>query len=237
MRIHSLLHAKHEDIGAIAQWIEHHGHAYASTNLYLNEELPAYEDFDMLIVMGGPMSVNDEERYKWLSSEKKFVKEAIERGKYVTGICLGAQIIAAALGAKISLCEHKEIGWFPVKKAMWLAHPVADFLPFYYTTFHWHGETFDIPQGAKRIMTSEACENQAFIYGNNVAAFQYHMEITPEIIEGFVLNGTKELIKDKYVQTSQEITAMLHMTHENNLYLFRVLDYFAYMFNKDSSNN
>jgi GMP synthase-like glutamine amidotransferase len=237
MRIHSLLHAKHEGIGAIVQWIEHHGYSYDSTNLYLGENLPAPDDFDMLIVMGGPMSINDSERYEWLTSEITFIKDVIKQGKYVIGICLGAQLIAAALGAKISACEYKEIGWFPVKKAMWLAHPVADFLPFYYTTFHWHGETFDLPDGAKRIMTSEVCENQAFIFSNNVAAFQYHMEVTPEIIEEFVMKGEEELVKDKYIQTPVEIMAMTYQTHENNLYLFRVLDYFAYMFNKNSGNN
>ncbi len=235
MRVHTLLHAKHEDIAAIANWIEHHAHTSSSTNLYLNEKLPAISDFDMLIVMGGPMSVNDEERYQWLSSEKIFIKKAIEQGKYVVGICLGAQLIAAALGAKVTACKYKEIGWFPVKKSMWLAAAVADLLPFHYTTFHWHGETFDLPEGAKRIMTSAACENQAFIYGNKVIAFQYHMEVTPEVIEGFVQHGREELVEDKYVQKSDEIQAFAFRTHENNLYLFRVLDYFAFMFNKENN--
>ena len=236
MRIHSLLHAKHEDIGAIAEWIEHHSYSLSSTNLYLGEDLPAMEDFDLLIVMGGPMSVNDEEKYSWLKPEKEFIKHAIGKGKFIIGICLGAQLIANAMGAKVKRGEHKEIGWFPVKKAMWLAHPVADILPFYFTTFHWHGETFDLPENTKLIFSSEATENQGFIYRDNVVGFQFHMEVTPEIIEGFITYGAGELKKDKYVQTADEIQSKLSLTHENNLYLFRVLDYFHYKFNKQKRN-
>lgn len=232
MRIHSLLHAKHETIAAVANWSEHHSHSLSATNLYLGDELPCIDDFDLLLIMGGPMSVNDENKYKWLASEKLFIKEAIDKGKYVLGICLGAQLIANALGAEVKANPYKEIGWFPVKKAMWSANPIADILPFFFTTFHWHGETFDIPENAKLIFSSEACPNQSFIYGDRTVAFQFHMEVTPEIIQGFIEYGKNELKKDKYVQSADEILSMISLTNENNLYLFRILDYFYFMFNK-----
>lgn len=232
MRIHSLLHAKHETIAAVANWSEHHSHSLSATNLYLGDELPCIDDFDLLLIMGGPMSVNDENKYKWLASEKLFIKEAIDKGKYVLGICLGAQLIANALGAEVNTNPYKEIGWFPVKKAMWSANPIADILPFFFTTFHWHGETFDIPENAKLIFSSEACPNQSFIYDDRTVAFQFHMEVTPEIIQGFIEYGKNELKKDKYVQSADEILSMISLTNENNLYLFRILDYFYFMFNK-----
>lgn len=232
MRIHSLLHAKHETIAAVANWSEHHSHSLSATNLYLGDELPCIDDFDLLLIMGGPMSVNDENKYKWLASEKLFIKEAIDKGKYVLGICLGAQLIANALGAEVNTNPYKEIGWFPVKKAMWSANPIADILPFFFTTFHWHGETFDIPENAKLIFSSEACPNQSFIYDDRTVAFQFHMEVTPEIIQGFIEYGKNELKKDKYVQSADEILSMISLTNENNLYLFRILDYFHFMFNK-----
>lgn len=232
MRIHSLLHAKHETIAAVANWSEHHSHSLSATNLYLGDELPCIDDFDLLLIMGGPMSVNDENKYKWLASEKLFIKDAIDKGKYVLGICLGAQLIANALGAEVKANPYKEIGWFPVKKAMWSANPIADILPFFFTTFHWHGETFDIPENAKLIFSSEACPNQSFIYGDRTVAFQFHMEVTPEIIQGFIEYGKNELKKDKYVQSADEILSMISLTNENNLYLFRILDYFHFMFNK-----
>ncbi len=232
MRIHSLLHAKHETIGAVANWSEHHSLSLSSTNLYLGDELPSIDDFDLLLIMGGPMSVNDENKYEWLASEKLFIKEAIDKGKYILGICLGAQLIANALGAKVKANPYKEIGWFPVKKVMWSANPIADILPFSFTTFHWHGETFDIPEKAKLIFSSEACLNQSFIYGDKTVAFQFHMEVIPEIIQGFIETGKNELKKDKYVQSGDEILSMISLTNENNLYMFRILDYFHFMFNK-----
>ena len=232
MRIHSLLHAKHETIAAIANWSEHHSHKMSATNLYLGDELPSIDDFDLLLIMGGPMSVNDENKYKWLANEKLFIKDAINKGKYVLGICLGAQLIANALGAKVKANPHKEIGWFTVKKAIWSVHPIADILPFFFTTFHWHGEAFDIPENAKLIFSSEACPNQSFIYGDRTVAFQFHMEVTPEIIQGFIEYGKNELKKDKYVKSGNEILSMISLTNENNLYLFRILDYFHFMFNK-----
>ncbi len=230
MKIHSLIHAKHEKPGAIADWVEHHAHTMNSTNLYLGESLPSFDDFDLLVIMGGPMSVNDEQKYPWLITEKKFISDAIERGKSVLGICLGAQLIAAALGAAVRKNAYKEIGWYPVKRTIWTSNPVADFMPFYFTTFHWHGEIFDIPDGAERIFQSEACDNQAFVYGKNVVAFQFHMEITPEIIYDFLDKGKNELRSDKYIQNENDIMALINHSHENNLYLFRVLDYLAFQY-------
>ncbi len=237
MKIHTLIHAKHEKPGAIMTWIEHHGHSVSSTNLYLDEPLPGLEDFDLLVLMGGPMSVNDEEKFPWLKLEKKFITDAIAQGKSVFGVCLGAQLIAAALGAKVSVNSHKEIGWFPVKRTTWAANPLSDFMPFYFTTFHWHGEIFDVPEGAERIYKSSACENQAFIYGKNVVAFQFHPEVTPEIIYDFVKYGKKELLTDKYVQSEDEILALINHTHENNLYLFRVLDYLEFQHKLSQEKN
>jgi GMP synthase-like glutamine amidotransferase len=232
MRIHSIVHAGHEGIGAIAQWIEFHGFTHTSTDIGNGDSFPSPGDFDMLIIMGGPMSVND--RLDWINKEKILILNSINSGKYVVGICLGAQMIASALGAKISKNEYKEIGWFPVRKSMWVSHPITNYLPLHFTTFHWHGEKFDIPEGAIRIMESEACPNQAFVYGNRTVGFQYHMEFTPEMLQIMIDKGKNELVKSVYVQTAGEIHSQLHACSENNIYLFRILDNFLCSFKKEN---
>lgn len=234
MRIHSLFHNSFEGNAVIDDWIEMHGYIKSSTKLYEGEKLPEIDSFDMLIILGGHMSVNDEKKYPWLKDEIAFIKSAIEADKCVVGICLGAQLISKTLGGDVMRNPHKEIGWFPVKKSIWLDNQLADFLPLYYTTFHWHSDIFTIPEGAVKIMESEACENQAFVYKNKVIAFQYHMEMRPQDLLKMIEYGRKALTGDGYVQTENEIINLIHLCSENNLYLQRVLDYLTISSKKQS---
>ena len=127
------------------------------------------------------MSVNDEDVLDWLRPEKQLVRDAVARGIPVLGVCLGGQLIASALGARVYPGAASEIGWFPV-------HGVPDVAPSFQfppeiLAFHWHGETFDLPAGAVRLAGSAACENQAFQVGRNVIALQFHLETTPDNVE------------------------------------------------------
>jgi len=120
-----------------------------------------------LVFMGGPMSVHDESQYQWLPEEKVFLREALslEDGPKILGICLGAQLLAEALGADVFSGRYKEIGWFPVEfTPAALAHPLFEGFPELLNVFHWHGETFSLPEEAVHLARSEACENQAFLY-------------------------------------------------------------------------
>jgi GMP synthase (glutamine-hydrolysing) len=157
MRIHYLQHVPFEGLGNIENWALSKGHQIADTQLYNNDPLPEPEEFDWLIVMGGPMNIYEEDRFPWLAREKVFIKDAIDSGKIVLGVCLGAQLIADALGAKIHKNQYPEIGWFDVRLTD-AARKSRVFrrLPERFTAFHWHGDTFDLPPGATRIAESES---------------------------------------------------------------------------------
>jgi|SRR5579863_4743310 len=188
MRYHVLQHVSFETPGLLADEIRGRGHCLRTTALYHGEQLPALTDFDVLIVMGGPMSIQDEAEYPWLRVEKELIGATIREGKKVLGICLGAQLIAAVCGARVYPNPEKEIGFWPVK---WVngTEEIA---------FHWHGETFDLPAGAILLASTEACVNQAFSLGDRVLGIQFHPEVTGDIIremveqEGWELSETKD---------------------------------------------
>jgi GMP synthase-like glutamine amidotransferase len=208
MRIQFALHVHFEDPGAILKWAETRGHDYRITRLYAGEELPSLEHWEWLIVMGGPMSIHDEVEHPWLKREKETIAAAISNNKTVIGFCLGAQFIADALGAKVYPNEQKEIGWYPVnwtKEAQSALNLEA--LPAELTVFHWHGETYDLPEGATLLASSAACENQAFSYGNNVFGFQFHLEMLQPNIVSILENCRDELATAPYIQSESEIIA------------------------------
>ncbi len=204
MRAHYLQHVSFEGLGSIEPWLIDVGYEITRTRFFDSFVLPDVDQIDMLIVMGGPMSVNDEDQFPWLVPEKKFIKDVIESGKPVLGICLGAQLIASAMGEKVYKNSEKEIGWFPVKCVS--SHDDTKFVfPSSIDVFHWHGETFDLPPEATLIARSEGCENQAFQVGKSVVGLQFHLETTPDSAREIVSNCRAELIPSKYVQTEEEI--------------------------------
>jgi GMP synthase-like glutamine amidotransferase len=154
------------------------------------------------------MSVNDEQMFPWLVHEKRFIGDVIARGKPVLGICLGAQMIANVLGSKVYPNPEKEIGWFPIQSTPTTGpHNVFRFSD-QCMVFHWHGETFDLPQGATRLAKSAACRNQAFQFGANVIGLQFHLETTPASARELVANCRDELVPAKYVQSEASILAV-----------------------------
>ena len=156
------------------------------------EDIPDIKGFDTLLMMGGPMSVNEDDIYPYIKKEEKLVREFIADGKSVLGICLGAQIMAKALGSKVYKGKQKEIGWYDIELTSegiadvlmrkLAVHPHVGDMWKRFKVFHWHGETFDIPEGAVRLAGSELFPNQAFRYGNRAYAFQFHIEVTKEMI-------------------------------------------------------
>jgi GMP synthase-like glutamine amidotransferase len=203
MKVHVLQHLPFEDLGNIAPNLEARGAQVSYTHFFENPQLPSLDGFDLIIIMGGSMSANDDEELPWLRLEKQFIREAIKRDIGVLGICLGAQLIANALGARVYRNHHKEIGWFPVRKV-----PVQDgafSLPQECIAFHWHGETFDLPQGAVRLAESDACKNQAYQINRNVIGLQFHLETTPYNASALVENFRNELVQAPYIQSEKEI--------------------------------
>ena len=223
MNIHYLQHVPHEGPGFIEEWAKQKNHNLNVTKLYEDQLFPEMTDFDLLIVMGGPMSVYDDDKIPWLAEEKSFIVHAIADGKKMLGICLGAQLIAHLLGAKIVKSPHTEIGWYPVKKTT--QHSMFKDLPDEFTAFHWHGEMFDIPAGAERIFSSEGCENQGFIYYGTVVGFQFHFETTPESVDEMLAIESIEETEGKYVQTAEQIKSKIEYTKAINAYLTSILEY------------
>lgn len=204
MRAHYLQHVPFEGLGSIAPWLAAAGYEITATRLFEEAEFPNPAEIDLLIVMGGPMSVNDEADFAWLRPEKAFVRGVIEAGRPVLGICLGAQMIASAMGARVYRNAAKEIGWFPVRGISRDDGGVFAF-PRAVEVFHWHGETFDLPPGALRLAESEGCENQAFQLGEAVIGLQFHLETTPESAREIVAHCRDELAPSRYVQSEASI--------------------------------
>jgi len=206
MHAHYLQHVPFEGLGSIEPWLQAAGYRITSTRFFDDGVLPSLDGLDLLVVMGGPMSVNDTAEFPWLVEEKAFIREVIASGRPVLGVCLGAQLIASALGARVYQNGEKEIGWHPIQGT---APSDAAFFgfPLSAQVFHWHGETFDLPSDAMRLASSEACENQAFQIGSSVIGLQFHLETTPSSARSIVANCRDELVPSRYVQTEDTILA------------------------------
>lgn len=224
MNVHVLQHAPFEGLASIASSLAQRQAVISTTRFFENAVLPPLRGLDLIIAMGGPMSVNDEAELPWLLDEKRFIREAVQSGVPVLGVCLGSQLIASALGARVYPNKQKEIGWFPIE-----AVPAdGDWFRFSekLLAFHWHGETFELPTGAVQLARSVACENQAFQFGRRTLALQCHLEVTAEAVGAFVDNCGDELRPAPYIQTSGEILAAPAAIYtETNAWMGRVIDY------------
>ena len=209
MRIHYLQHVSFEHPANIIEWAHKKGHKLTGSHLYNYEAVPTMDQFDWLIIMGGPMNIYEEKKNPWLIYEKQFIKEAIESGKVVLGICLGAQLITDVLGGKVTKNSEGEIGFLPitfndeaVKSPLFKNFPETSYV------FQWHNDTFS-KRGidATCIANSKACNHQAFIYKERVIGFQFHIESTKESIMSLIDTCGDEMTGGVYVQTKEQIDA------------------------------
>lgn len=224
-RIHILQHVPYENPGCIKNWIKEKSYNSSVTELCLGETPPPVSDIDWLIIMGGPMSVHDVDEFPWLVDEKIYVKEAVDSGKVVIGICLGSQLIAEALGSRVYRNKVSEIGWFPVTKTVpGLNLPLLEKFNETEIVFHWHGDTFDIPEGAVHGAVSDACMNQCFVYNDRVAGLQFHVEVTEELLDMMVKNGINELVPGRFIQNMDILKSGEIFIKRNNELMFSILD-------------
>ena len=228
MRIHYLQHVPFEGLASIEQWATTKDYILSATKFYNGDTLPSVDHLDWVIVMGGPMNIYENEKYPWLTLEKYFIEEAINKNKIVIGICLGSQLIADVLGSKVYKGQEKEIGWYPIQvtseaqnSAVFASFPAS------LTVFHWHGDTFDLPLGAVRLASSEVCPNQAFIYEDRVLGLQFHLESTKDSVRQIIENCTSELVTGKYIQKAEEMLARHDDFSKINTAMHKILDYFA----------
>lgn len=181
-----------EGPGTIEDYLKAIRAPYQIINIYAKELVPDLSYFSHLVIMGGPMAVYEMESYPFLKEEAQLIERAIKSGIHVLGICLGAQMIAHVLGARVYPGGVKEIGWYEVSlteegKRDHVMSQLSDSGKA--TVFQWHGDTFDIPNGAVRLASSELFENQAFRYSDGVYALQFHVEVTPDIIMEWFKDG------------------------------------------------
>ena len=220
------MHVPYEGLGCIANWIADNKHAVSFTKFYESYQLPKMEEIDWLVIMGGPMGVYEEPLYPWLSEEKEFIRQAIESGKTVVGICLGAQLIAEVLGAKVYPNKVKEIGWMKVNRTQEsIGSPILGNLKEKFVVFHWHGDTFDLPEESVHLIESAVCKNQAFLYHENVLGLQFHFEVMEGTVLRMVENGAGELIESETVQSAETILNEGKHFQANNHKMHQMLDY------------
>lgn len=203
MRIHSLEHQAEEGPARIGEWAVARGHSVTRTALYAGETPPAPDQFDLLVVMGGSMNIYQHRDHPWLVAEKEFLRRAIDAGKPILGVCLGAQLLADVLGGKVYQNAEKEIGWFPVdfsdRTGLFAGFPAQ------MNVMHWHGDTFDLPPGSRLIASSLACRNQAFVWGDRVVGLQFHLEMGAVHIGDLAKVSADELVAARYVQTAEQL--------------------------------
>ncbi len=200
-RFHIIQHVPFEKAEEIEDWAKNQGHSISYTHIYKGQKLPELNAFDVLVIMGGPMSVYEEERYPWIKEEDTFIKDSIDQGKSIIGICLGAQYLAKALGARVYKGPEKEIGWFPVN----FHTSFYGVFPDSQTVFHWHGDTFDIPSKAIPLASSQAVPNQGFIYNEKVIALQFHLEVKKPSVSRMLVECSDDLAPGAFVQESSVI--------------------------------
>lgn len=218
MRIHYLQHVSFENPANIIEWAHKKNHELTGTHLYNYEAVPNMDQFDWLIIMGGPMNIYEEESYPWLRYEKQFIREAIDNGKVVLGICLGAQLITDVLGGKVTKNPEGEIGFLPIKfNDDALKLPLFKNFPEASYVFQWHNDTFStLGENAICIASSEVCEHQAFVYKERVIGFQFHMESSENSIISLIDNCADDMTGGIYVHSEKQIKAEMNFLKAAN---------------------
>ncbi|MBN1361864.1 MAG: type 1 glutamine amidotransferase [Sedimentisphaerales bacterium] len=208
MKVHYLQHVPFENAANIALWAKQRGHTLTVTRFHEDEPLPDIAEIDLLAVMGGPMNVYQHQEYAWLTREKAFLERAIGASVPTIGVCLGAQLLANVLGAKVARNPYVEIGWHAVRLTRDASRSALfGALPHEFTAFHWHGDTFDLPAGAAHLAASDACVHQAFEYGARILGLQFHLEYSTGSIEAMLAQCGDELSDAPFVQTPDQIRA------------------------------
>jgi GMP synthase-like glutamine amidotransferase len=209
-----------EGPAAVADWARTRGVELAVSPLYEAPTPPSPADFDWLLVLGGPMSVQDTDAFPFLNAEMDLVRAAVAAGRGVIGLCLGAQLMARALGGRVGPSPAREIGWWPVT-----ATADADgLLPARFEAFHWHGEAFEPPPGARRIASSEGCPEQGFTLGERVLGLQFHLETTPDAARALIRHCPEDLAAGRWVQDADDMLAEAARFEAANALMTTLLD-------------
>lgn len=225
MHLHYFQHNHFENLGFIGDWAKSNNFSTSVTRFDLKLELSSVQDFDWLVIMGGAMGVHDSDQYPWIHEEIEFIKKAIHSGKIVIGICLGSQMIASALGARVYKNSEPEIGFWPITFSQESQKDnVFQHFPGEMNVMHFHFDTFELPKGAIAMAKSSITPVQAFRFRNNVFAFQFHPELTESNLPVFVSELVPDIIPGTLVQNPHEILEKINYCSINNKIFSKVLD-------------
>ncbi len=229
MRVHIIIHAPFEKPGVIGTWVIRNGHALSYTHTYRGEQLPEISEIDFLVIMGGPQSPLELDKYPYLRDEIALTKLAIDQKKSVLGICLGAQIIAESLDAKTERSPHKEVGVFPIHLTNeGINDPIFKNLPKSFNVMHWHNDMPGVPVGSTILAYSDGCPRQIIRFNERVYGLQCHMEMTDELITGMTEHCASDLKPSQYVQNAEKLLStsmpeinekMLRILNQLTIYL------------------
>ncbi|WP_295746467.1 type 1 glutamine amidotransferase [uncultured Limosilactobacillus sp.] len=221
MRINVLQHTPNEGPGTIADWAHDRGHEVFIYHPYQFGVLPSAAQTGMLVILGGPMSPNDND--DWIIQERQLIKQLLAAHRPLFGACFGAQQIAKTAGAVIKAAPHKEVGWAPVYRQ----NTAIPELPVRLTALHWHQEMFELPKGATLLFSSDLVRNQGFLLGDNVIGLQFHLEPKNDNVREIAINDCQYPLKANDLhQTGEEIIAH-GVPAENKRAVYRMLDFIS----------
>ncbi|AXH99820.1 type 1 glutamine amidotransferase [Sporosarcina sp. PTS2304] len=235
MRICILQHEKLVAPGFIEEWIISRNHEMQVIRVDRGDEYPSLEDFEMLIILGGQAGAYEENKYPWIIQEKNWIQSVIDSGKFIFGICLGAQLLADVYGKNVRKAEYKEIGWWPISfRQTCNSHALLEGLPNEISFFQFHQDTFDLPDEAVLQASNEAFENQAFTIGEGILGIQFHPEIDEKYLQRILDKFGDTFERSCYIQDKEEIN-FKQTCIQSKRYLFQILDNFETLLEKNSN--
>ncbi|WP_270262464.1 type 1 glutamine amidotransferase [Lactobacillus panisapium] len=220
MIVNVLQHTPNEGPGSIQKWAHLHHHEFYVYHPYQFGILPTAEETDFLVILGGPMSPNDD--LPWIKQERQLIKTLLARNVPILGICYGAQQIVKTLGYQVKKAPVKEVGWGPVT----VQTDVIKGLPHELTVLHWHEEMFEIPQEAKILFSNDNLQNQGFVLGKQAVGLQFHLEPEEDNLKEIVVNDAQYISGSVFQQTAEQIISA-PIPPANEAAMFSILDYLA----------
>ncbi|MCO6532081.1 type 1 glutamine amidotransferase [Lactobacillus sp.] len=220
MIVNVLQHTPNEGPGSIQKWAHLHHHEFYVYHPYQFGILPTAEETDFLVILGGPMSPNDD--LPWIKQERQLIKKLLARNVPILGICYGAQQIVKTLGYQVKKAPVKEVGWGPVM----VQTNMIKGLPHELTVLHWHEEMFEIPQEAKILFSNDNLQNQGFVLGKQAVGLQFHLEPEEDNLKEIVVNDAQYISGSVFQQTAEQIISA-PIPPANEAAMFSILDYLA----------
>lgn len=220
MIVNVLQHTPNEGPGSIQKWAHLHHHEFYVYHPYQFGILPTAEETDFLVILGGPMSPNDD--LPWIKQERQLIKKLLAKNVPILGICYGAQQIVKTLGYQVKKAPVKEVGWGPVT----VQTDMIKGLPHELTVLHWHEEMFEIPQEAKILFSNDNLQNQGFVLGNQAVGLQFHLEPEEDNLKEIVVNDAQYISGSAFKQTAEQIISA-PIPPANEAAMFSILDYLA----------